>query len=181
MTLFLAGEPWFGKLTDDEMAARLKARPKGDALVAALRKTYPGYSPTYLMAQVVGSFMLDGSITIADRKSAQHRAPVYMYRLMWETPVGNGVFKSPHTLEIPLVFDTVERARPLLGPGPDPQVLADQMSSAWIAFARTGNPNNAAIPDWPAYTAVRRATMEFDLTSRVVDDPVQAVRQALQG
>jgi para-nitrobenzyl esterase len=181
MTLFVAGEPWFGKLTDEQLATQAKARPKNEALLAALRKTYPDYSPSYLMAQMVGSFMLDGSITIADRKSAQARAPVYMYRLMWETPVGNAVFKSPHTLEIPLVFDNVERARPLLGPGPDPQKLADQMSSAWLAFARTGNPNNAAIPQWPAYTTGRRATMEFDLTSRVTDDPVQAIRQALQG
>ena len=39
--------------------------------------------------------------------------------------------------------------------GPEPQHLADQMSSAWIAFARTGNPDNGAVADlgrpsrWP--------------------------------
>ena len=45
------------------------------------------------------------------------------------------------------------------------------MSDAWIAFARTGNPKRTALPDWPAYDLARRATMVFDATSRVVDDP----------
>jgi para-nitrobenzyl esterase len=183
MTLFVAGEPWFGKLTDDQLAAqaRMMAGPKSDALLAALRKTYPGYSPSYLNAQVLTStFMLGDSIRLAERKAAQGAAPVYMYQLTWETPVGSGVFKSPHTLEIPFVFDTVESTRPLVGPGPEPQKLADQMSSAWIAFARSGNPNNPAIPNWPAYTAERRATMEFNVPSKVVEDPASDVRRALE-
>lgn len=183
MTLFVAGEPWFGKLTDDQLAAQAKmmAGPKSDALLVALRKTYPDYSPSYLNAQVLTStFMLGDSIRLAERKAAQHGAPVYMYRLTWETPVGGGVFKSPHTLEIPFVFDTVESTRPLVGPGPEPQKLADQMSSSWVAFARSGNPNNPAIPNWPAYTSERRATMEFNVQSKVVDDPASDVRRALE-
>ena len=31
-------------------------------------------------------------------------APVYVYRLTWETPVANGLFRSPHTLDLPLMF-----------------------------------------------------------------------------
>jgi para-nitrobenzyl esterase len=182
MVLFMAGEPWFGKLTDAELEARapMIAGPKAPALLAALRKTYPTYSPSYLMAQVqTTSFMWGGSITLAEHKAAQKRAPVYMYKLAWETPVGNGVFKSPHTLEIPLVFDNVENSRALLGPGADPQKMADQMSATWLAFAKTGNPNNPAIPNWPAYDAATRATMVFDLKSQVVNDPNPEVRQAL--
>ena len=183
MTLFMAGEPWFGKLTDQQLAIQAKATagPKADALLAALRRTHPQYSPSYLMTQIVTStFMLGGSITLAERKTAQHAAPVYMYQLTWETPVGDGIFKSPHTLEIPFVFDNVERARPLLGPGPNPQKLADQLSATWIAFAKTSNPNNAAIPQWPVYNPDRRATMMFDVKSRVTNDPDSEVRQALQ-
>ncbi|HTK80438.1 MAG TPA: carboxylesterase/lipase family protein [Rhizomicrobium sp.] len=183
MTLFMAGEPWFGKLTDQQLAIQAKAAagPKAEELLAALRKTYPDYSPSYLMTQVIAStFMLGDSIKLAERKAAQHAAPVYMYQLTWETPVGDGILKSPHTLEIPFVFDNVERTRPLVGPGADPQKLADQMSAAWIAFAKTGNPNNAAIPDWPAYSSERRTTMMFDVKSRTADDPDSAVRQVLQ-
>ncbi|MGH6872278.1 MAG: carboxylesterase/lipase family protein [Rhizomicrobium sp.] len=182
MTLFLAGQPWFGRLTDDQLMAQAGTMlgPRAPALITALNKAHPDYSPTYIMAQIVtATFMWGDSIKLATRKAAQNAAPVYMYMLAWETPIGGGVFKSPHTLEIPLVFDTVEVSRPLLGPGPAPQQLADQMSNSWIAFARGGNPNNAAIPQWPAYDAATRATMMFDVASKVVNDPYPEVRAAL--
>jgi len=182
MTLFMAGMPWFGKLTDDQLNAQapMMAGPKAPALLAALRAAHPDYSPTYLMTELVTTtFMWDGSIKLAERKAAQKAAPVYMYNLRWETPIGGGIFKSPHTLEIPLVFDNEENSRALLGPGPDPQAVADQMSSAWIAFAKTGNPNNAAIPQWPAYNSAKRATMLFNVKSRVENDPYADVRKAL--
>ncbi len=99
---------------------------------------------------------------------------------MWETPIGNGVFKSPHTLEIPFVFANVDKAAVLVGAGEAPAALERQMSDAWIAFARTGNPNTTGLPEWPRYDAERRATMVFDTTSRVVDDPDAAIRQALR-
>jgi para-nitrobenzyl esterase len=183
MTLFMAGEPWFGKLTDDQLNAQapMMGGPNGSAILAALRKAHPDYSPTYLMAQMMTTtFMWGSSVMLATRKAAQS-APVYMYQLTWETPIGGGIFKTPHTLEIPLVFDNVEVSRPLLGPGAAPQTVADQMSSAWIAFAKTGNPNDPAIPNWPAYTASNRATMMFNVTSKVVDDPYTDVRKALAG
>jgi para-nitrobenzyl esterase len=184
MTLFMAGQPWFGKLTDDQLAAQagMMGGPNAPAILAALKKAHPDYSPTYLMTEfVTTTFMWGGSVTLATRKAAQNAAPVYMYQLVWETPIGMGIFKSPHTLEIPLVFDNVEVSRPLVGPGPAPQKLADQMSASWIAFARTGNPNNPAIPNWPAYDAAGRATMMFDVSSKVVDDPYPDVRKALAG
>jgi para-nitrobenzyl esterase len=45
------------------------------------------------------------------------------------------------------------------------------MSEALLAFARTGDPNNKAIASWPVYDLARRATMVFDTTSKVVNDP----------
>lgn len=44
------------------------------------------------------------------------------------------------------------------------------MSSAWIAFARTGNPNHDGIPDWPAYSPRNREQMIFDAPCRVEND-----------
>lgn len=182
MTLFTAAEPWFATLTDTQLMERAKlAGPKGEALVAAFRKLYPDYSPTYLLNQVMtATSMFAGSVTLAERKAAQKAAPVYMYYLIWETPVANNLFKSPHTLDIPLMFDNVDKARVLVGPGPQPEALARQMSDAWLAFARAGNPNAASIPEWPPYTAERRATMLFDVKSRVADDPNAEIRKILQ-
>ena len=183
MTLFTAAEPWFFTLTDAQLMERAKAiaGAKAEPLIAAFRKLHPDYSPSYLLNQVLtANAMFAGSITLAERKAAQKGAPVYMYYLVWETPVANNLFKSPHTLDIPLMFDNVDKARVLVGPGPDPEALAMQMSDAWLAFARSGNPNAPSIPDWPPYTAERRATMLFDVRSRVADDPNAEVRKILE-
>lgn len=180
MTLFMASAPWFGRLDDaglEKMAAAIYG-PKAAQVLAALRKDFPQDSPTYLATHLTTyGRMFAGSVEIAERKAAQGGAPAFLYLLAWETPVGP--FRSPHTLEIPLVFDTVESSRVLLGPGPEPQLMARQMSAAWVAFAKTGNPNTGAIPAWPAYDAAQRATMIFDIDSRVVDDPYSATRQAV--
>ncbi|HEY5105385.1 MAG TPA: carboxylesterase/lipase family protein [Caulobacteraceae bacterium] len=182
-TLFLRADPKFGEFTDDDLAKRAKAAAPGksDALVAGLREAFPDYSPTHLACAVQTAVgMWNGSITLAERKSAQKSAPVWMYMLTWETPVARGSLKSPHALEIPLVFDNVEAARNFVGRGEDPQALAEQMSQAWLAFARNGDPNTPAIPHWPAYEASERSTMIFNLESRVENDPMAAVRRILQ-
>jgi para-nitrobenzyl esterase len=49
--------------------------------------------------------------------------------------------------------------------------VADAMSDALIAFARSGDPNHPGLPHWPQYDLQHRATMLFDTSSRVVDDP----------
>jgi para-nitrobenzyl esterase len=49
--------------------------------------------------------------------------------------------------------------------------LAAIVSATWVQFARSGKPDNAAIPAWPAYTTDTRATLVFDTRCRVVNDP----------
>jgi len=48
-------------------------------------------------------------VTIAERKAALGKAPAYLYRLDWN-PGGQRKLISPHGLEMPLVFDNVDRA-----------------------------------------------------------------------
>ncbi|MDB5442289.1 MAG: Carboxylesterase, type [Phenylobacterium sp.] len=182
-TLFLFSHPKFGSFTEEDIAKQAKAAvgDRAEALVAALRRAYPDYSDTHIYAAVgTATGMWGNSVTLAERKAAQVSAPAYMYLLTWETPVAKGRLKSPHAVEIPLVFDNVERARNFVGRGDEPQTVARQMSAAWLAFARTGDPNAAGLPAWPAYDAERRATMIFDLESRVETDPLAEVRKVLQ-
>jgi para-nitrobenzyl esterase len=51
------------------------------------------------------------------------------------------------------------------------------MSEAFVAFARTGDPNCAAIPAWEKYTLPKRATLVIDETSKMVDDPRKEERE----
>ncbi|HEY2750673.1 carboxylesterase/lipase family protein [Phenylobacterium sp.] len=176
-TLFMLGHPKFGNFDDTDLAkhAETAAGDKAEPLVAALRGAYPDYNQTHLAAAAAtATGMWAGSLKLAERKAAQKAAPVWMYMLTWETPVSRGRLRSPHALEIPLVFDNVEKARNFVGRGDEPQAVADQMSTAWLAFARTG------APGWPAYDAVTRTTMLFDVESRTVNDPLSAVRKVLQ-
>jgi len=54
--------------------------------------------------------------------------------------------------------------------------LADRVSDAWIAFARTGNPNTAKLPRWTAFNATDRPTMVINNESRLVNDPIKEQR-----
>src|SRR5581483_1179975 len=92
----------------------------------------------------------------------------------WETPVDGGKWKAPHALDLPMVFDNVAASASMVGTGGQAQRVADAMSSAWIRFARTGDPG------WPAYTPATRATMVFNASSRVEYDPDGDERQLLQ-
>ena len=83
-------------------------------------------------------------------------------------------------MEIPFVFDNVDAA-PLTGERPDRQQLADTMSEAWLAFARTGDPNHEGLPRWPAYETGTRPTMIFDVPSRTENDPRREERLAWEG
>jgi len=82
----------------------------------------------------------------------------------------DGKLGSPHTVEIPFVFDNTEIPEVMTAGGPEVKALAANVSEAWIQFARGGNPNHKGLPHWPAYTTENRATMVFDSTCQVVND-----------
>lgn len=119
-----------------------------------------------------------GGIQVAERQLAAGAPPVYMYRLDYEPPVYGGKLGAVHTLDIGFVFDNTDRGAGATSPnrglyqgGPEVQRLTAEMSEAWIAFARSGDPNHGQLPHWPPYDTTRRATMIFDRKTQVADDP----------
>jgi para-nitrobenzyl esterase len=178
-TLFFSPDPDFETMTaaqaHDHFVAMLGGQ--GDAAFKVYSEMHPHDPPTYWVTALMTDrmFRMD-SITIAERKSSQHVAPVYMYRLDWQTPILDGVMRTPHGLDVPLVFDNVDKARALVGPGPQPQQLANTMSRSWLAFVHSGNPSCPGL-SWPAYDSTTRQTMIFNLDSHVVSDPDSAARK----
>lgn len=177
MTLFVAAQPWFGRLTEGTLAAMTGGMgAQAVAAVAAYRAMYPDYSPTHLASIAMGTRFVRGTYLLADQQSRTATAPVYVYRLTWETPIGGGMLRTPHTLDIPLMFNNAKESAALVGPGADPERMAAMMSDAWIAFARTGSPSSELLPEWKPYTTQQRNVMELNLEARLVDDPEAAIR-----
>jgi para-nitrobenzyl esterase len=144
------------------------APEKLDEAIALFRKKAPQATPGQLFFDMVSAIVFRrGAWRHADLKAAQGKAPVYLYEIDWITPVDGGKWGSPHSMEHPFVFDNVALSASMVGTSQaEPQALAEQISPAWIAFARTGNPNHAGIPNWPAYTVPERTTMVFDTQSK---------------
>jgi len=145
---------------------------KVDQLITAYRKGRPAATNTdlYLIIASDATFRA-GVVTEAERKAAQAKAPVYQYLFAWRSPVRDGKLRSFHTLEIPFVFDNVDAVQSMTGSGADRYALAEKMSAAWAAFARTGNPNHKGLPNWPPFDNTRRGVMIFNDDCKAVNDP----------
>ena len=146
-------------------------------MIALFRKSRPQATPSELYFTI--SAFPTSAMTQAQRKSALGKAPAYLYYLTWKTPIQNGLRLSPHTIEIPFAFNNQWLLPELVGTGPELQTMADRVSGSWVAFARTGNPNNPHVPQWPAYNGTDRATMIIDNNWKVEKDPNHEERLAM--
>ena len=182
MTLFSLNDASAFSQDDKEMRGRVKDLLGGQApgIVDLYQKLNPGASPSDIYFLIASDYRYGApTMKIAERRAALGKGPVYLYYFTWETPVQGGRLKSPHTMEIPFAFDNVKISARMTGGGADAMALADKVSDAWIAFARTGNPNTPKLPNWPAFNAKDRPTMVIDNVSKVVNDPLREQRIAM--
>ncbi len=142
---------------------------KTDEYVALFAKAYPDYTPQDLVS--VDKIFRPFTIRTADARAAESTAPLYVYFLAWKSPVDSASRGSFHGLDIPLAFDNLELRADWTGTSAEAQALADKMSSAWINFVKSGNPNvEGALPKWDIYTSENGVTMYFDNESRIVNN-----------
>jgi len=170
-------------LDDAGLRERASKRLGGDPTraIEAFRRAHPEATPWDLWILMAtehprGTYARE----LAKRKADQRAAPVFMYRYDWETPEGGGHMRSPHTIEIPFVFNNIQIAGPLISKMPEAYALAERTSAAWAAFARTGDPNTSKLPKWPAYSASARDTMLFNNECRVESDPDRGPRLVME-
>jgi para-nitrobenzyl esterase len=143
-----------------------------DELIAAYRAGRPSASNTdlFLIIASDATFRV-GVTTEANRKATQGKGAVYQYYFTWKSPVRDGKLRAFHTVEIPFVFDNVDAAKSMTGTGEDRYALAEKVSSAWVAFARTGDPNTKLAPRWGTFDTTKRAVMVINDEWKLVDDP----------
>jgi para-nitrobenzyl esterase len=177
---FLGGDASNFSLTWEALPAKLAPNMRVDiqpeAVIAAYRKLYPQLSPSELFFKITtASRSWRGAIIEAEER-ARAGSPAYVYQLDWATPKDGGRFGAPHASDIQLVFDNI--AKPGASAiGPQAQTMADMMSEAFIAFARSGTPSAPQLPRWEPYELTRRQTMVFDVPARMEDDPRGAERR----
>lgn len=167
-------DPMYFNMTWEALPAKLGPLLPG-VDVAKVLQEYKKLHPKYDAADTFFAITTDSRFVRAhvaqvERKAQQGGAPAYFYMLDWDTPVDGGKWRSPHALEIGFVFDNVAKSESMSGIGPEQQRIADLMSTAWLAFARTGNPNNDLLPTWPAYDVAGRPSMVFAVKPHVVND-----------
>lgn len=134
-----------------------------EELTEALKEAYP--DKTDLTAEHVDTTLIRLPILkIMAHKADQGGAPVYGYVFTY----GN----SYHGAEIPYVFDHEEETE-------EQKALSQEISQAWINFAKTGVPGSDDMPEWEPYTREGGATMILDTESKLVHNHDQKLLKIL--
>ncbi|QJU59770.1 carboxylesterase/lipase family protein [Sphingomonas sp. AP4-R1] len=158
----------------DNVAARMAPELRIDILpewvVAEYRKQFPDWTPTdvFYGATTAGRSWRGQVIEAEARATAGAPGWVYQVDFSSRTDPRRGAF---HTMDIPLVFGTIDAAGSQTGTGADARAASKAMQESFVAFAKTGDPNHAGLAAWPRYDLATRATMIFDVVSRVQNDP----------
>jgi para-nitrobenzyl esterase len=144
---------------------------RSNEIIDAYRRDYPRATPFDLYATIAASSVRRPAWEQASRKAALGRAPAYSYIYAWRTPVLDERPGPFHGAEIAFTFDNAQLCDHYSGGSAEAIVLSRQVSTAWVSFARTGNPNHADLPHWPKYTSEHRATMQFGRQCEVRNGP----------
>jgi para-nitrobenzyl esterase len=176
------GNPALEQMTNEELLKRVSEQYKDRAgeIIKVFRDAHPGAKPLDLFSRISAARVRQNAVTQAARKAAQGAAPAYLYWFTWQTPILDGRPRAFHCAEIAFAFYNTDVAASMTGGGEDARALAARVSDAWINFARSGDPNHAGLPRWPAYKPEQGAVMIFDNRCEVKNDPDRAERQVLE-
>lgn len=166
----------YGKV-DEEKLQRIAQSLGAESVLPSYRELLPDASPEELLIALTTDHMFTiPALRVAEAR-APHTADTWVYLFNWHSRAMQGRLKATHALEIPFAFNNLDKpgVDAFIGPGEKPQALADVMHAAWIKFINDGDPG------WQRYDPETRATMVFDDTSSLANDPITARREAWIG
>lgn len=159
---------------------RKKFHGHEDEIFDFYEKKYPDAScADHTFSFVTDMMFLIPHIQVAEEQSKY--AKVFMYRFDWKSRAKD-YLGACHVIELLFALRTFDSPKSyyIVGPEP-PMALSDAVQGAWVAFARSGNPNTVGLPAWPSYDDKSRATMIMNIQSRVADDLEKDVRLFYKG
>jgi para-nitrobenzyl esterase len=139
---------------------------KKDAIVAEFQKAFPHKKVQDVL--FYAGTTRPGVKTLLNRTLEKSKVPNYNYVFAWEYPV-NGGTTSFHCSELAFCFHAlnVPQIKNATGSSAAAMALEDKVSTAWINFAKTGNPNQPGL-EWKPYTKEGEEAMVFDTASQSV-------------
>ncbi len=148
---------------------------KTNGIVDAYAKAFPDKRPIEIWSMVVSN--RTNAIALADAKSKQN-APVYLAWFGWQPPMFDNRMRAFHCIDICFWYYNTDLMLTHTGGGARPRKLSAKMADALVNFMRTGNPNGAGLPNWPAYQKTNGETMVLDDVPSVKNDPDREARKA---
>lgn len=180
-SLIAMGDPTIFSLTWDTLPARLERDMVTDIEVTGVVRTYrelfPSITPPELFIKATTAGRSWRAQVIEAEARARENGATWVYQLNFPSPRDGGRYGAHHTLDIPLVFANTAKPEAQTGDGEGAREVAAAMSDALLRFARTGDPSGGSTGAWPRYDLGKRATMIFDVESRVENDPRKAERE----
>lgn len=134
-----------------------------DELIRLYKLAYPGKNELDLFA--IDAVTRPVALKYVEMKAAAEQAPIYSYMFSLEFDYDDGKL-AWHCADIPFAFHNTDKVAICNIDGVT-EKLEQEVFGAFVNFARTGNPNHAALPYWPAFTLENKATMVFDAKSEV--------------
>jgi para-nitrobenzyl esterase len=156
-------------LSWDNLAARIAPELRVDLLpewiVSEYRAHFPAATPEQIFYRATtAGRSWPGQVIEADARAAAGARATWVYQFDFQSPL-RPERGAPHTGDIPFVFGTLDAEQSISGTGPPAQRLSRHMMRAFASLARTGRAG------WAPYALPGRATMVFDVSSRVIADP----------
>ncbi|NVM45985.1 MAG: carboxylesterase family protein [Candidatus Lokiarchaeota archaeon] len=145
-----------------------------------LEKKYPD-NPMMYWDIILSDSMFKIPIIRQLEAHAIHQSNIYSYVFSYNSPKFGFAF---HTFEIPFVFNTIDKkdvADGAVEVSEESKKLTKIMMDTWIAFARTGSPDNKGIPKWPVYNLEERAVMKLSIHPEMIETNEDPLLQAWNG
>ena len=186
LTNQMGRQPGIFEMNEAQSKERLKAfldEKDIDEAYKTFKASRPQANPSEIFFTIASArgYARDQTIMAEQRVKAGGTGKTYVYRLMWRQPVEGGRRVSQHSLDLPFVFDNVAAGANMTGPDTEQtRAMVDNMANSWLAFARSGDPNNSSVPKWLPYDLKHRNTMLFDVPSTAVNDPHKAEREFME-